>query len=436
MRRLRRIVAVIAASAVALSTQAALGQADLDDARSARDEVRRERAAAAAELDLARARDAEVAQALEALTAQVNAQQALVDDAARRVAAADAARLDAEARLAEAEAARAELRDRLVDRAIAGFVGEARTGDDLLSTGRPLEAMRRSALLAQVQAGTGDVLEALRGLEEDRVLAQAEAEAALAAADQAQAELARGLVELEQQRQAQAELKAELERRVERWEAQVAAFAAEEEELTAFIQAELAAIEQRRLAAEAEARQRAAEEAARQEAARQEAARQEAARRDQRATAPAQAPPNGRPAPAPTAAPSPAPSTGGWQWPLAGRVASGFGYRIHPIFGTSRLHAGIDIAAPTGTPFHAARPGTVIFSGWRNGFGNTVMLVHDDGLVSLYAHNSRNAVSAGAVVAGGQVIGYVGSTGWSTGPHLHFEIRVNGRPVDPRPYLP
>jgi murein DD-endopeptidase MepM/ murein hydrolase activator NlpD len=78
----------------------------------------------------------------------------------------------------------------------------------------------------------------------------------------------------------------------------------------------------------------------------------------------------------------------------------------------------------------------VLSSGWRDGYGNTVTILHDGGIVTLYAHMSRTAASTGSTVSGGELIGYVGSTGWSTGPHLHFEVRVNGSPVDPRPYLP
>ena len=128
------------------------------------------------------------------------------------------------------------------------------------------------------------------------------------------------------------------------------------------------------------------------------------------------------------------PSTLGW--PLASPVVtSGFGYRIHPIFGTSRLHAGIDLRGSTGTPILAAGDGVVVSAGWRGGYGNTVIIDHGGSLATLYAHQSRVHVRAGAHVRRGQAIGAVGSTGQSTGPHLHFEVRVNGTPVDPLNYL-
>ncbi|MEY2565693.1 MAG: hypothetical protein QOE35_222 [Actinomycetota bacterium] len=123
-------------------------------------------------------------------------------------------------------------------------------------------------------------------------------------------------------------------------------------------------------------------------------------------------------------------SASGLIWPLRGRLTSGFGYRW------GRLHAGIDIAAPTGTPIHAAKAGRVIFAGVMNGYGNVVVIDHGGGFSTLYAHQSRLGSSKGQSVSQGQVIGYVGSTGHSTGPHCHFETRFGGSPRNPRPYLP
>ncbi|NLV71181.1 MAG: peptidoglycan DD-metalloendopeptidase family protein [Actinobacteria bacterium] len=127
--------------------------------------------------------------------------------------------------------------------------------------------------------------------------------------------------------------------------------------------------------------------------------------------------------------------SGALSWPVVGRVTSGFGYRIHPIFKVRKMHTGIDIDGDMGDPIRAASNGTVVSAGWRGGYGKCVIVSHGGGLATLYGHLSMINVSAGGSVKGGQVIGRVGSTGYSTGPHLHFEVRVNGTPVDPLRYL-
>jgi murein DD-endopeptidase MepM/ murein hydrolase activator NlpD len=123
------------------------------------------------------------------------------------------------------------------------------------------------------------------------------------------------------------------------------------------------------------------------------------------------------------------PSSSGLIWPVNGPVVSPFGYRW------GRLHAGIDIAVPYGTPIHAAAAGTVVLAGWVTGYGNYTCIDHGGGMATCYAHQSSFAVSQGASVSQGQVIGYVGCTGHCFGPHLHFEVRINGTPVDPLGYL-
>jgi murein DD-endopeptidase MepM/ murein hydrolase activator NlpD len=122
-------------------------------------------------------------------------------------------------------------------------------------------------------------------------------------------------------------------------------------------------------------------------------------------------------------------------YPVNGRVSSPFGYRVHPIFGTRRLHTGIDMSAPYGATISAAGTGTVILSGPYGGYGNAVVIDHGGGLATLYAHQSKIAVSVGQIVDRGQTIGYIGCTGYCTGPHLHFETRESGVPVDPMKYL-
>lgn len=127
--------------------------------------------------------------------------------------------------------------------------------------------------------------------------------------------------------------------------------------------------------------------------------------------------------------------TGIFSFPAAGRISSGFGYRLHPILGYRRFHAGVDFAGPVGTPIRAADDGIVLFSGWYGGYGNTVIIDHGNDIVTLYAHASRLYVNEGQRVRRGEAIAAIGSTGLSTGPHLHFEVRRSGDPVDPLAFL-
>ena len=130
-------------------------------------------------------------------------------------------------------------------------------------------------------------------------------------------------------------------------------------------------------------------------------------------------------------------STGTYIWPLPGySPGSAYGWRMHPIYNEMRFHAGEDIGAPSGTPILAADSGmATVIPDNGNGYGNYIMINHGGGRVTLYAHMSAFAISNGETVSQGQTIGYVGSTGNSTGPHLHFEVRVNGATTDPKQYF-
>ncbi len=127
--------------------------------------------------------------------------------------------------------------------------------------------------------------------------------------------------------------------------------------------------------------------------------------------------------------------TGRFIAPGGGRMTSRFGYRVHPIYGTRKFHAGIDYGLPLGAAIRAADSGVVLYSGWYGGYGRTVIIDHGNGLTTLYGHTSASYVSAGESIQRGQRVAAVGSTGLSTGPHLHFEVRVNGTPVNPLNYL-
>ncbi|MDB9493581.1 peptidoglycan DD-metalloendopeptidase family protein [Spirulina subsalsa CS-330] len=136
-------------------------------------------------------------------------------------------------------------------------------------------------------------------------------------------------------------------------------------------------------------------------------------------------------------APSDGPNsgTGTYILPHHGEISDTYGWRKHPVLGRQRLHAGIDFKGPYGSPIQAADAGVVAFAGWYGGYGRTVVIEHGDGFATLYGHTNKMLVTVGQPVEQGEAIAEVGSTGLSTGPHLHFELRQNGKPIDPVPYL-
>ncbi|HEY8343981.1 MAG TPA: peptidoglycan DD-metalloendopeptidase family protein [Bacillota bacterium] len=123
-------------------------------------------------------------------------------------------------------------------------------------------------------------------------------------------------------------------------------------------------------------------------------------------------------------------------WPVKARISSNFGWRMHPILKKNKFHSGIDLAVPTGTAVAAADSGRVLVSGWNGGYGYFIAIDHGNGISTAYGHNSRLLVKEGDIVTKGQTISLSGNTGLSTGPHLHFEVRKDGKPVNPIPFLP
>ena len=440
---------------VGLVVPSAQGQDDpgsLEQAKAEREAARSEALGARIQLEVINAEDIEVVEALEAATELVNLKEAEVDRARQALKAAEATVLRADAAAADAEDDIAWLREQIRVYAVEAYVDTRETDlETWLSSEDATDAANRLALLDNIGTGSGDLLDQLRAIEADRVAALAEAEGARDEAAELTDTLAEALVQLELDRDRQQELKAEVDARRATWESELASYEAKEAELTAFIAAEEARI----AAEEAAPRRRAAEQAAAAEAAAQ------AAQAARPAQAPASAPSSnetggsssggssssgsssGSSTPAPSApAPStPPPSSGdtnssGWTWPAGGAVGSGFGMRLHPILGYYRMHNGLDIGGSQGSPIWAASSGTVLSAGWQGGFGNAVIISHGNGVSSLYAHMSSISVSSGQTVSAGQTIGAVGSTGLSTGPHLHFEVHRGGTPVDPRPFLP
>jgi murein DD-endopeptidase MepM/ murein hydrolase activator NlpD len=343
------------------------------------------KAQAASQLDTLKANDAELEAAVKALDAGVAVQAATTDAATQALRAAERNFGSAQIRLAATEARMAELRAKVSEAAVRAYVHPG--GDTLLEIVRSKdlgEASRRQALLSHVVNSERDIVDQMRAARQDEQFEKENlAEAAEVAADRRKA-AAEKLAGLEKARNDQVKLKDALDARIAQVTSEVAALSREEATLSALIR-------NRSLPAESS---------------------------DSRA-----------PAAAANAAPARVGGSG-VAWPTNGSVTSGFGYRW------GSLHAGIDIANGVGTPIRAAKGGTVILSGWNGGYGNCIVIDHGGGFSTLYGHMTRLRVSEGARVGQGDLIGDMGSTGNSTGSHLHFETRVNGSARDPNGYLP
>lgn len=343
------------------------------------------KAQAAAQLDTLKANDAELEAAVRALDAGVAIQAANTDAAQQALRAAERSLTTAQARLAATEAKMADLRAKVSEAAVRAYVHPG--GDTLLEIVRSKdlgEASRRQALLAHVVSSDRDIVDQMRAARQDEQMEKENlAEAAGVAAERKKAAAER-LAGLEKARNDQVKLKSALDARIEQVTSEVAALSREEATLSALIRAR-------------------------------------------------QAPPESSSSAAPAAAANAAPARvggSGVAWPTNGSVTSGFGYRW------GSLHAGIDIANGSGTPIRAAKAGTIILAGWNGGYGNCIVIDHGGGFSTLYGHMTRLRASDGQRVSQGDLIGDMGSTGNSTGSHLHFETRVNGSPQDPTRYLP
>ena len=343
------------------------------------------KAEAAAQLDTLRANDAELEAAVKALDAGVAMEAANTDAANQALRAAERSLTGAQSRLAATEARMADLRTKVSEAAVRAYVHPG--GDTLLEIVRSKdlgEASRRQALLAHVVSSDRDIVNQMRAARQDEQMEKENlAEAASVAAERKKA-AAEKLAGLEKTRNDQVKLKNALDARIAQVTSEVAALSREEATLSALIRAR---------------------------------------------QAPPEAPSSAAPAAAANAAPARVGGSG-VAWPTNGSVTSGFGYRW------GSLHAGIDIANGVGTPIRAAKGGTVILAGWNGGYGNCIVIDHGGGFSTLYGHMTRLRASDGQRVSQGDLIGDMGSTGNSTGSHLHFETRLNGTPQDPSRYLP
>ncbi len=338
------------------------------------EEVQEEQDQLEERLDVLQADYAELEAAVEATSTQVRQQEAAKRAAELRLQAARREVRAAQAAVRQMQAEIAELEDQAEEDAVELYMNPDPEAL-VLETSDLSQATRREALLGTLASNHSDVLDRLGGLEVDLVDARVTAQDAETRVEAERAEVAARLAEYRDTLTEQQRLEAALEERIDSVQAEVDALAAEE----ADIRAALAAASQA---------------------------------------------PTG-----PGGSIDAPPSGWGLIWPTAGPVTSPYGQRW------GRLHAGIDIGAPTGQPIYAANSGTVI-SGCGGGYGNCVMIDHGNGMVTLYAHQTTVYVSGGQTVSRGQQIGTIGCTGSCTGPHLHFETRINGAPYDPIQYLP
>lgn len=435
----------------------------IEDARGQLGDIESEKEATLAELQEADARRAQAQAELDALTMELAGAREALAEADAELEQTTAELNATRTKLDDTRNRLEELRGTLAERARASYMYGA--------TGRPdyasalvdmgdVNQFRHAAHYAQrVVANDQDQIDEVASLERE-VAAQADELAQLRerreqARESAAAERDRVAGLVSQQRAQRDKVAAETERHRRlvaelrsKEQAQVAMIDSLESE-SVQLEEELEEIAERERQAEAEAEaQRRAEARARQRAeearrrAEEAAARraEEAARRAREAAREAEsaAPTSG--SSSGSSGSSSGSSTGAssssrFHSPADGALTSGFGYRTHPIFGTTRLHAGVDLGGARGAPIYAADDGMVVSAGWRGGYGNAVVINHGGGLATLYAHQSNIGVRPGQHVSRGQLIGRIGCTGSCTGPHLHFEVRKNGKPRDPMPYL-
>jgi murein DD-endopeptidase MepM/ murein hydrolase activator NlpD len=374
--------ALIVSLVVAWATPALADSIDSQVAR--RSATQAKRAEAAAKLDTLKANDNQLEDAVRQLDAAVANQSTTADAAQQAAGVARSAVGSAEAKLAATEQKMAGLRSQASALAIRAYIHPAGSALMEIVRARNLsEASTRETLLSHIASTDREVLGKLRAVREDQ---QAQQSNLARLREQAKTRLKAAADRLSQLKQAltdQGRLKTALDGRIQEFQGEVDGLAREEANIEGLIRSRQAS--------------------------------------GGSITG----------SPAPNAGPSPkGASASGLIWPLNGPITSPFG----PRWG--RMHTGIDIAGPYGAPIRAAKAGTVILAGSDGGYGNATIIDHGGGFSTLYGHQSRIAVSDGQTVSQGQIIGYEGCTGNCTGPHVHFETRVNGSPQNPMSYLP
>ena len=351
------------------------------DARDRREAAKGLAAEAAEALVLVEAADDEVSDALHALDDAVALQEAKILAARQAIEAAEAEATLRWVQAGEITTEVADLRRRIQELAVDVYIGRIRPGS-LLESADLTAGVRRAAILDAVTGDRGDLVDRLRAMESDLEDVALSADDAIADAQARQRELESSIRVLDRRIAAKEDVKGELQERITAYEGEIRDFE-RQEYLMAILIDNLIAEELRKSAADLTKE-----------------------------------------------------SGQGFIMPIEGRLTSPFGLRKHPIFGMVRQHNGVDFGCVRGQPIWAAKAGKVIFAGLKSGYGNVVLIEHDGPVITLYAHQQELLVSAGHQIEKGEVLGRCGSTGWSTGPHLHFEVRTGGEAKDPMIVLP
>jgi len=373
-------VAVVLVLALMLSLSPVNAQESIEDAREQREDAQEAELRARAARDVLEAEWEDIEAAFDAADELVRRAETRAVAVEKQLDLANLRLRQTEVAIAWAEYDREVVGDQLRDLAIQEYLGTSNE-ESLLESGSINEAMTRNTVLDVVQGAGYDVLDTARTAAELQEELRAQAIKEVAEVERLESELDEEREELEAALEIRARAKNALDARLDEWDQIIADWENIEQDLTDFIRVEQQKID------------------------------------NQSAFDAAQ-------------------SSQGYTWPTAGGIGSYFGYRKHPILGYSRLHGGLDIGGRHGQPIWAAKSGVVIMARVNGGYGNTIVVDHGNGYATLYGHQTSFEVAEGEIVETGQHIGNVGSTGLSTGPHLHFEVRLDGSVIDPLPLLP
>ena len=364
----------------------------IEEAKEQRELKRQEQLAAEAEIALLQAEDLEVVAALEAATSLVNLQEAKAQAAEQRLQAALDTKIQAQEDFLAIASQIEEIEQRALTYAVESYIGMSdRRTEAWFEAEDATIAAHKIALLDLISSNTNDILDQLKLIQEERSYLLTKAAVAQEEADVIREELEQVRLELDAQKAAREEIKEELDVRRAHWDSVLSTAVEEQQEITNYI-----AAEEERIARELEEARRRAELEA---------------RLGQITEA-------------------------GWVLPSPGTITSLFGPRLHPILGYVRMHNGVDFNCWTGDPIRAATDGIVITAEYYGGYGYTIIIQHANSISTLYAHLSGFNSQVNDYVVAGEQVGVCGTTGLSTGPHLHFEVRQSGVPVNPAPYLP